>query len=233
MKKIFFVYSFILLFLLLSVVSLSFSNRIISKSDKPKENKVKTVVILGNSIVWHSPAPDIGWYGDWGMAASAKDSDFVHLLIRDIHQKDTSVVVKFRNIADFERGFDTYQLSNLDSIRNPDMLILKISENVKDKKALEDNFVFYYDKLVKYIAPKDLTIKVIVDGFWTKENVNRLIKEYALKNSYLFVSTTSLSEDATNTAYGKFSHKGVAEHPSDKGMRLIEQRIWEYIKDYF
>jgi len=26
---------------------------------------------------------------------------------------------------------------------------------------------------------------------------------------------------------------GVAGHPSDKGMRMIEQRIWDSIKDYF
>ncbi len=48
------------------------------------------------------------------------------------------------NIADFERNFETYQFSDLDSLRNPDMLILKISENVNDKKALEDNFIYYY-----------------------------------------------------------------------------------------
>lgn len=196
-------------------------------------NKIKTVVILGNSIVKHGPKPEIGWFGDWGMAASVEDSDFVHLLIRDIHQKDPLVVVKFRSIADFERGFDTYPLSSLDSLRNPDMVIMKISENVNDKKALEDNFISYYDKLLKYIAPKDQSVKVIVNGFWANQNVNRLIEEYALKNNYLFVTTTSLSKDSTNSAKGKFVHEGVAAHPSDKGMRMIEQRIWSCIKDYF
>jgi len=195
--------------------------------------KKKTVLILGNSIVRHMPKPDIGWYGDWGMAASVKDSDFVHLLIRDIHQVDPSVVVKFGNIADFERNFDTYPLANLDSLRNPDLLIMKISENVDDKKATEGNFTNYYDKLVKYILPDDQAVKVIVDGFWAKDNVNRLIEEYAAKKKYPFVSVTDLSRDSTNMAIGKFEHKGVAAHPSDKGMRMIEQRIWYSIKDYF
>jgi len=202
------------------------------QNKKWNADKVKTVVILGNSLVRVPPVPEIGWYGDWGMAASVRDSDFVHLLIRDIHQKNPSVEVKFTTIADFERGFDTYPLSNLDSLRNPDMLILKIGENVNDKKALEDNFISYYDKLVKYIAPKSQSIKVIVDGFWAHD-VNRLIKEYAIKNNYLFVTTTSLSNDTTNTAKGKFTHVGVAGHPSDRGMRMIEQKIWNSIKDYF
>jgi hypothetical protein len=219
-----------LFFFVISVSFSSFRNEAIKKSEA---EKVKTVVVLGNSLVLHSPSPEIGWYGDWGMAASVRDSDFVHLLIRDIHEKDTSVVVKFMNIADFERGFDSYHMSILDSVRNPDMLIMKISENVNDKKALEDNFISYYDKLVKYIAPKDRSIKVIVDGFWVNKNVNRLIEEYAIKNNYLFVTTTSLSKDSINTAKGKFKHEGVAAHPSDEGMRMIEQRIWDYIKDYF
>jgi alpha-glucosidase len=197
------------------------------------KKKVKTVLILGNSIVRHTPKPDIGWYGNWGMAASAEDSDFVHLLIRDVHRIDPSVKFKYKNIADFERNFDTYSLSALDSLRYPDMLILKISENVDDKKATEGNFIIYYDKLVKYIAPNHQSVKIIADGFWAKENVNRLIEEYALKKKYPFVTLTSLSKDSTNMAIGKFEHKGVAAHPSDKGMRLIEQHIWEKIKSHF
>jgi len=216
------------------ILSVSFSSckniGVISKHDTCK---VKTVLVLGNSIVHHPPKPEIGWYGDWGMSASVQDSDFVHLLIRDIHQKDPSVVVKFRNIADFERDFDLYPLSNLDSLREPDMLILKISENVNDKKALEKNFISYYNKLIKYISPKKQSIKIIVDGFWVKEDVNRLIKQYALKNKCPFVRISDLSKDTTNTAKGIFSHAGVAAHPSDKGMRIIEQKIWHVIKHYF
>ncbi len=219
-------YSVILLSVLLSGVFFSCNSH-------DNKDEIKTVLILGNSIVRHSPLEEIGWAGDWGMAASVKDSDFVHLLIRDIHRKDTSIAVRFCNIADFERNFDEYQLSKLDSLRNPDMLIMKISENADDKKAVEDNFIAYYDSLVKYIAPNDQSIKVIVDGFWAKENVNRLIQEYAMKNNYLFVSTTGLSKDSTNTASGRFWHKGVAAHPSDKGMRLIEHQIWNKIQRYF
>jgi hypothetical protein len=198
-----------------------------------KEKKDKTVLILGNSIVRHSPKPEIGWYGDWGMAASVKDSDFVHLLIRDIHQMDPSVKVKYKNIADFERNFDTYSFSNLDSVRYPDILVLKISENVQDKKALEDHFIRYFDKLVRYVAPLNRSVKVILDGFWKKDHVNGLIEKYAKREKYPFVSISDLSNDSTNMAIGMYEHKGVAAHPSDKGMRMIERRIWNSVKGYF
>ena len=195
--------------------------------------KKKTVLILGNSLVRHSPSPEIGWYGDWGMAASVKDSDLVHLLIRDIHQVDPSAVINFKNIADFERNFDTYPLSNLDPLKNPDVLIMKIAENVNDQKAMDDHFILWYDKLVKYVAPGDHSLKVIADGFWAKESVNRLIEEYAIQKGYPYISLAGLSKDSTNLALGRFKHSGVAIHPSDKGMRMIEQRIWVSIKDNF
>ena len=40
----------------------------------------KRVLFIGNSITRHEPAPDIGWYGSWGMAASVKN-DYAHVII--------------------------------------------------------------------------------------------------------------------------------------------------------
>jgi len=220
-----------LIFFILSVAIASGNNSGIQK--RGKRGRIKTVLVLGNSILKHSPKPEIGWYGNWGMAASVQDSDFVHLLIRDIHRKNPSVVVKYRNIADFERNYVSYPFSNLDSLRNPDMLIMKISENVDDSKAVEQDFILWFGKLVNYLAPNKRTVKIIADGFWAKKNVNRMLEEYALKNRYPFVSVVHLSADPTNMAIGKFEHTGVARHPSDKGMRMIEQRIWEKISHFF
>ena len=62
------------------------------------------ILFLGNSITLHSPAPAIGWTGNWGMAASAEHLDYVHLLTADIAAasgEQPTVMVK--NIADFER----------------------------------------------------------------------------------------------------------------------------------
>lgn len=215
------------------VISCKSNDTVVNTVDSSKIKKIKTVLILGNSIVRHSPRPEVGWYGDWGMAATCADSDFVHILIHDIHQKDSSVTIRFSNIAEFETNFRRYSLSRLDSFRNPDMLILRISENVDDKKAVDSNFTMYYNQLISYLEPNKKTVNVIVDGFWQKEHVNKMIKEYALKNRYPFLTTTDLSSDSTNKAGKLFQNPGVAIHPSDKGMRLIAGRIWAYIGVYF
>lgn len=197
------------------------------------ESKIKTVVILGNSIVAHPVAQEISWNVDWGMAASARDSDFVHRLIYDIHQIDNSVDVQYKNISVFENFYETYDLTQLAKYRNADMLIIKISENVKHQTAVEKNFALHYDSLIRYLAPTDSTVKIIVDGFWPSP-VNDIIKDYALKNHYPFVTLPDLfRDDASNSAKGLFKHEGVSNHPSDKGMRNIASRIWIEISKYF
>ena len=42
------------------------------------------VLFVGNSITLHGPRPQIGWTNNWGMAATARDRDYVHLLQKKI-----------------------------------------------------------------------------------------------------------------------------------------------------
>ena len=39
------------------------------------------VLIYGNSIALYGPKADIGWTNCWGMAASAAEKDFAHLVV--------------------------------------------------------------------------------------------------------------------------------------------------------
>jgi len=218
-----------LLLILLPVISVIATNA--PKISKTKQ--VKSVVILGNSIVAHPVAPALGWNADWGMAASARDSDFVHRIINEIHKIDNSVMIRFQNIATFESGYDTYDLTQLATYQNADMLIVKISENVDQATMVSRNFSQYYDNLIKYLAPSSNTVKIIVDGFWPS-TVNDIIRNYATINSYPFVTLPDLfSNDVSNSAQGLFANQGVANHPSDKGMRNIANRILAKISPYF
>ncbi|ANH79752.1 hypothetical protein A8C56_01090 [Niabella ginsenosidivorans] len=191
------------------------------------------VLILGNSILQHAPAPALGWQHNWGMAASAADSDFLHRLQVKILKKQPEAVIEHRNIADFERDYRNYDPEQLAVFKNADIIIMKIGENVKDAAAADSNFIKYYDGLLNFLDERKKAKRVLVDGFWKNRNVNRLIRNYAQENHLPLVSITALSADPGNEATGMYENRGVAAHPSDKGMQLIAEKIWEAIKGYF
>lgn len=192
--------------------------------DSSMIGNIRTVVILGNSIVRCGPDSSLGWYGDWGMDASIKDADFVHILMRNLQSKDNRIIVKFRNIADFETNFVSFPLSSVDSLRNADLIVMKIGENVNSNETNYNQFITYYDQLVRYLDPSNKAVKLIVDGFWAHDAVNNDIRNYALSKKYPLVSITDLSVS---------KNKGLAGHPNDMGMRLIAERLWNYIGNYF
>jgi len=219
--------------LLVAGFSLSLAKNSVGNQSVGKKPPIRSVLILGNSMVRHGPAPAIGWPNDWGMAASVADSDFVHRLIRDIHRSQPTVRVRYLNIAGWERSYTHYALTQLDSLRNPDVLIMRVAENVNDKQAVDSGFVASYDQLIRYLDPEGKAVNVITDGFWTNQHVNPLIQAYAKQKNYPFVGLSDLSADPTNMALTQYTNAGVGRHPSDKGMRLIENRIWALIKSYF
>ncbi|WP_297816666.1 SGNH/GDSL hydrolase family protein [Segetibacter sp.] len=193
---------------------------------------IKRVLILGNSITRHAPAPNIGWYGDWGMAASSKDKDFVHILQAKFRQVSPSVTVDFENIASFERTFWEYDLSKFDSLLalHPDLIILRIGENVKAEWIEKHNFKLCYEGLIDYFRKKDNKIKVLcVSSFWKTDKIDQITESASNSRNCSYLKISQLSDDPANMALGKFEHEGVAKHPSDKGMAAIADLIWQKI----
>jgi hypothetical protein len=135
-----------------------------------------------------------------------------------------NVPVKYASVASFERDYRRYDLSRIDTLRGADMLIMRIGENVRTRRG----FIEHYDKLIRRMNAK---VVVIVGGFWPG-GVNDEIEDYAKEKGFPFIRLDDLYEDKTNLATN-FSNKFVARHPSDKGMRLIADRVWEYTGRYF
>jgi len=188
------------------------------------------VVVLGNSLVAHPPSEELGWKGDWGMAASARDSDFVHRLERRIHEVDPDLELQYGSIASFERAYWNYDLRELAKFRNADILILKIAENVDPDSLAERQFSQHYAKLIDYLTQGSRTDVILSEGFWPSP-VNDTIHHYATQNGFNFVKLHDLyTSDPTNTAKGLFAHEGVANHPSDRGMKHIADRIWKKLE---
>lgn len=198
-----------------------------------QQPKFDKILILGNSITHSKPDPSIGWLGDWGMAASAREKDFVHLLAQKFKASNLSSTLDFKNISDFENSFWKYKLDNLDTFtaEKYDLLILRIGENVPIDSLAKHDFKIAYRKLIENFQVRNPKIKILcVPSFWDQPQVEELIIQVANEKNIPTTILKSLSYEITNTAWGLFSNFGVATHPSDKGMQGIADRIWNKLQ---
>ena len=193
---------------------------------------MKKILFVGNSITRHEPAPDIGWHGSWGMAASCEKNDYAHVVIRSFKAAEIPIEYKIKNIAGFERSFWEYDLENLKELRdfNADIIIMRITENVNEEEALNKDFGKYYKKLIHYLNPSQKALIICSNGFGEHKNVNGQIEEIARRYNYPLADLSGLWDDDNNKALNEFEHEGVRAHPSDTGMRNIANRIINCLK---
>ncbi|MBQ8641695.1 MAG: hypothetical protein IJ480_05700 [Clostridia bacterium] len=188
------------------------------------------ILYLGNSITLHGVNHDIGWHGEWGMAASAAEKDYVHCLNRMLEETGAAVEYKVRNIADFERNPDTFDLENFAELRTwePDVLILRICENTPEEKA--DAFGEAYLRLIRYFQIAGIHIYA-VGPFWKHDKKEAYIRKSGELTGVTYVSLQHLHSQEYQ-AIGLFEHPGVAGHPSDRGMQAIADAIFEAINKH-
>lgn len=189
--------------------------------------KINRVVILGNSITITQPVPAIGWHGHWGMAASEQSKDYVHLLIDKFKTYNDHIEVKYGSVSAFERDFISFDLEQLSEYRDfsPDLIIIRLGENVDDSIAKREQFGNYLSKLIAYIS-NGRTVAVCTTGtFWSLGAVNEELKNLADRERHIYVPLTDLSKDRLNSARGLFADEEVGAHPSDRGMQHIANRI--------
>jgi len=186
------------------------------------------ILFLGNSITLHPPKADIGWEWNWGMAASAQEKDYVHILMRQIRQVHAAAQFMVRNIYDFETQYWDYDLTHLQEQRDfsSSCLVIRIGENVDGQQVKTKNFEYYLDQMIHYVNPGDAGQVICTNCFWDSPAVSAILEAVARKNGYLFADIRHLGQDERNMAIGQFWHEGVAHHPSDRGMAEIAEAIW-------
>jgi hypothetical protein len=188
---------------------------------------INRVLFLGNSITIHAPAPQIGWHGNWGMAASREEYDYVHTLMRRFRKINPDAAHRAMNIADFERGFWEYDMSQLECARAffAELTIVRIGENVNASEASASNFGLYYRRLLDFVVPTGKSA-LCVGSFWDSP-VNGQMKAAAAEFGCGYLDISCLGCDESNRAIGLFEHEGVAAHPGDRGMGEIARLIWD------
>ena len=188
------------------------------------------VLVYGNSIALHAPKADIGWTNCWGMAASAAEKDFAHLVVAGLEERlGKRADFRIRNLAVLERNFTTNVASVVeidgDVAWNPDYVVIAIGENTPNITALNAvAFRRFMADLAHPFARQGDRI-VMRSPFWRNEEKARCIEWAAKETGSVYVDAGHLGADVENKAIGLFAHDGVANHPGDLGMRRLADLI--------
>lgn len=192
--------------------------------------KFSHIVMLGNSITIHPPLSSVGWYGNWGMAASARDSDYVHIIAKRLKANVTPV-----NIASWEQNPESFEFAGLNKYfaDSCDLVIIRLGENVQNLK----NFQLSFEKLVEYVLLKAPGVRVLITGtFWKNDGVNAVLSLVAKEHNIRFLALSYLDVPESKSrigsptygedgmVYGVISQE-VADHPGNEGMRKIAESI--------
>jgi len=205
----------------------------VTAEPKVKASAIRRILFLGNSITLHGPKADIGWAGNWGMAASSEDKDYVHLVTSALAQHTGSrPQIMVSNIADFERNYATYdvdaQMKDLFAF-DPDLVVLAIGENVpalgsEDARA---QFKAGVMNILRCAMAKRHPLVVVRSCFWADAAKDEVLRQACQEADGIFVNAGPLGRDAANAARSErsFTHDGVAGHPGDKGMKALADAI--------
>lgn len=199
---------------------------------------------LGNSITRHGL--DSFWWGDWGMAASVREKDWVHVLNSRFEALfGTAPTFDAQNISGWEMDYENYNKANYDGYfdGDEDLVVLRIGENAVYSSAYQDAF----DLLIKYIKAKAPNARIVVTGnFWTSNLKDVAQKNASDANACLWCPLSQL-DNSTNKATlttlvygddlawhtisdGGDTAPGVANHPSDVGMQNISNAIFSALQ---
>jgi hypothetical protein len=199
-----------------------------SKNDN--YDKTIKIAFLGNSITL---IPD--WNGGAGLAASDKDSDYVHILLNKIsNEKKLKTEYIVLNIADFEMEFKQFDYTRLEMVKNfePEIIIFQIGENVitDDLITNEEIFIKKYVELIKYCDGKST---IVCLPFWPVKEKLRIITEVASESESYLVDLSHLGSGIEPLNFAgsenEYDNPGVAMHPGNYGMNNIAKILYVII----
>ena len=202
------------------------SNRVFFEGD---EKGTPRIMFVGNSITWHRPAPDIGWYGDWGMAATSRENDFVHLCMKMINEKYPNAYFCVVQAADWERGYNECKMEEIFAEAgkfNPDVIITRLSENIQVDYLENNPLVPAMEKFHEFLSGEGEAKLIVTSNVFNNKLKDVYLKEYTEKAGVEYVYLNDYMKDKENLA-NEYEHEGVRIHPGDKGMKFIADRIME------
>jgi alpha-galactosidase len=196
--------------------------------------KAERILILGNSITLHGPKPEIGWTGNWGMAASSLDKDYAHLLVAALNKKTGPKLIiepvsasNILNIADiFERNYASYEPARIRKQLDwkADIVVLQFGENVPASSFKAEIFHAKLKALMGDIKaagnPRIYVTGNILGGVADIDDIKKKVcADDPSRRSFVDMARYR-SKGNLNGAFG---------HPGDKGMQEIADLLLDSI----
>lgn len=197
--------------------------------DECQDGRVK-ILFLGNSITYHAPKPEIGWHGNYGMATSSRENDYVHKLCDMLCARGVEVDKCIVNVADWERAYrNGEEILESGIYQNAvdfdaDIAIIRLIENCPKDNWDNEIFKNRLSEFMKYFNRQNRAKVIVTSAFWPHK-CSESLYEFACENGLQFVEITDLGAKDEMLALGKFEHSGVAMHPGDLGMETIAKRL--------
>lgn len=197
-------------------------------------------VALGNSITCNEVS-DL-WWGNWGMAASSEEKDYVHLISAWLGGQSlkpvTTTVLDLKKwevasdrdslLESYEKYFNEYT----------DLVTIQTGENITEfKETLGSDYL----NLISRIKEKAPNAQILVLGeiLWPSEDIEAAKRQACEQNGVQFIDMSDflngyegLYKSAVgNVVFGmdgqshSIGDEVVAAHPNDDGMACIAQQV--------
>lgn len=178
------------------------------------------LVVIGNSITLHGPNPEIGWYGNWGMAASAAEKDYAHLSAAAL-----GGVLVIPDHADFERSPDSSIAAipaAVAGVTPESLVVVQLGDNVADASG----FRRAYGQLLDAISHRAGSL-ICLSTWWRNAELDGMIEVECSAHGGAYVFIGDIYSDPANPDQQAplYWHGGVNAHPHDWGMARIAGRV--------
>ncbi len=208
-------------------------------------NNINRVVAFGNSITTHGDYAAGGFdtKGDsWGMAATAKAKDYIHLwesMIKGINYNST---IKIRDANYFETtygaNYDYGAITATCQQEFADVVSIRLGDNIDDGAVVSRNLKFYLGEFIKACRVANPNMKFILStSYWERpkydEAVRAVIADFNQVNSPLIEANLNGKNTYENSGWASgnaFPDPAVGNHPGDKGHQEIANTMFEAYK---
>ena len=199
------------------------------------EDAAYNVLFIGNSITIH-PACNY-WWGNWGMAASSADKDYVHQVVEGLEKTYQTVDYDILSFSIWERKevrsnilpYISDVMSN-----NYNLVVIQLGDNVSSIKGFEND----YETLVAYVKAAQPNAEIVLVGdYWYKKGRDAKKIAVAKRQGAKYIDLSDFRKSPEFHAKDGDMVMGedgqlhsidfhpVALHPNDLGMKLISDKI--------